>query len=251
MIRLEHISFSYGEGFSLEDISLEVRPKELISIVGPNGSGKSTLLKLCTGQLSPKEGSVFIRDERLSQMKARQIAKEISYLSQNGLVSDLTVEEVVLHGRFPYTAFPHRYGSRDREYARMAMEQMDLLPMSQLPLSSLSGGERQKAMIAMALCQDSKAIFMDEPTAFLDPYHRLTLMEKLKSLSDGGKSVVCVLHDLPLALQFSHKIAVMEKGKSIFFGTAQEALECDALTRVFGIEIKQSNDGFYYYGKKK
>ena len=183
-------------------------------------------------------------------MKARQIAKEISYLSQNGLVSDLTVEEVVLHGRFPYTAFPHRYGSDDRERARIAMEQMDLLPMSQLPLSSLSGGERQKAMIAMALCQDSKAIFMDEPTSFLDPYHRLTLMETLKSLSEQGKSVVCVLHDLPLALSFSDRIAVMEKGKTVFFGSSREALEGGALEKIFGIEVRQSKDGFYYYGKK-
>ena len=169
MISLSNVFFSYSGGFALRDVSLSLNRGEFVSIVGPNGAGKSTLLKLAAGQLSTMEGAVKIENHSVREMKVRDIAKEIAYLSQTGLNSDLPVEEVVLHGRFPHTPFPHHYGRMDRETAKAAMEKTGLLPFAERPLSSLSGGEKQKAMIAMALCQNSNYLLMDEPTAFLDP----------------------------------------------------------------------------------
>lgn len=250
MISLSNVSFAYSGGFGLKDVSLTLNGGEFISIVGPNGAGKSTLLKLAAGQVSPREGSVEICEQSIMVLKPRDIAKKIAYLSQTGLNSDLPVEEVVLHGRFPHTSFPHRYGKKDREMAKAAMEKTGLLPFAQRPLSSLSGGEKQKAMIAMALCQNSKFLLMDEPTAFLDPSHRIALMEELARLADDGQGILCVLHDLPLALRFSHRIAVMRDGAIVSLDTPEKTLKSGILEKVFGIELGKSEDGFYYYKNK-
>ena len=247
MISLSNVSFSYSGRFALRDVSLSLNRGEFISIVGPNGAGKSTLLKLAAGQLSTTEGTVKIENHSIVEMKVRDIAKEIAYLSQTGLISDLPVEEVVLHGRFPHTPFPHRYGRMDREIAKAAMEKTGLLTFAERPLSSLSGGEKQKAMIAMALCQNSNFLLLDEPTAFLDPSHRVSLMEELTKLADDGKGILCILHDLPLALQYSHRIAVMQEGALVSFDTPEKTLKNGVLEKVFGIEVGKSTDGFYYY----
>lgn len=251
MITLSNVFFEYPGGFGVKDISFTIERGEFISIIGPNGAGKTTLLKLAAGQLSPREGTVSLHNQRVSQMKARELAKEIAYLSQAGLKSDLTVEDVVLHGRFPHTSFPHVYGKRDRDLARNAMEKMGLLSFARRPLSSLSGGEKQKAMIAMALCQNSGALLLDEPTAFLDPSHRLTLMEELRAVTKSGKSVLCILHDLPLALRYSNRIAVMQEGKLVSLETPEQTMKSHVLTDVFGITMGKSEDGFYYYGDRK
>lgn len=251
MITLSNVSFEYPVGFGIKNISFTLDRGEFISIVGPNGAGKTTLLKLAAGQLTPKKGSIKIKERDLSQMKAREIAKEIAYLSQTGLKTDLTVEDVILHGRFPHTPFPHVYGKRERNMAESAMKRMGLLPLAHRPLSSLSGGERQKAMIAMALCQNSGALLLDEPTAFLDPSHRLSLMEELGSLITGGKSILCVLHDLPLALRYSHRVGVMQAGKLVSLETPEQTVKSGILTEIFGIELGKSEDGFYYYGNRK
>lgn len=251
MIRLENASFAYSAGFQLNEISLDLKRGELLSLVGPNGAGKSTLLKLAAGQITPSDGSVFLGDINLSSPKAKKIAQDLAYLSQTGLLSDLPVEEIVLHGRFPHAAFPHRYGKEDRRLAQIAMEQMGLLSLAKRPLSTLSGGEKQKAMIAMALCQNCQTILMDEPTAFLDPFHRICLMEQLKKLSQSGKSVLCVLHDLPLALRFSDRIAVMEKGRLVSLDSPENTMRSGVLTEVFDIVIERSENGFYYYADRK
>lgn len=251
MIRMENVSFSYSSNFQLHEISLELKPGELLSLVGPNGAGKSTLLKLAAGQIAPLSGAVFLDDTPLSKSKSKQNAKALAYLSQKSLHTDLPVEEIVLHGRFPHTAFPHRYTREDRHLAKCAMEEMGLLPLAKRPLSTLSGGECQKTMIAMALCQSCQTILMDEPTAFLDPFHRICLMELLRSLAEGGKSILCVLHDLPLALRFSDRIAVMENGRLVSLDTPENTLNSGILTKVFGIKLERSENGFYYYADRK
>ncbi len=251
MIRLSNASLHYSTGFCLEKVSLDVKHGELLSLVGPNGAGKSSLLKLAAGQIKAIDGEIFLNQKEISTCKKGEIAKEITYLSQTGLNSDLPVEEIVLHGRFPHTVFPHRYGKADREKANAAMEQMGLLSLAKRPLSTLSGGEKQKTMIAMALCQNSQTLLMDEPTAFLDPSHRIALMEELKALTARGKSVLCVLHDLPLALRFSDRIAVLENGNLLSVDTPENTLKSAVLTRVFGIELEKTDNGFYYYANTK
>ena len=251
MIQFSDVSYRYPDGFGVEGITFEIKQGEILSLVGPNGAGKSTILKLAAGHLSPSRGNVTLFDRNLSRLSARRIAKEIAYLSQQGLRTDLSVEDVVLHGRFPHTVFPHLYGKKDRLLAQNAMKQMNLSDLATRSLSSLSGGERQKAMIAMALCQNCPAILMDEPTAFLDACASIRLMEELRSFSAKGKGILCVVHDLPLALRFSHRIAVINHGRIVSLETPEQTAKSGVLTDVFGIELAYSDDGFYYYGNIK
>ncbi|MBE6713453.1 MAG: ABC transporter ATP-binding protein [Ruminococcaceae bacterium] len=250
MMVLKNVSYSYSSGFRLEELSLELKSGELLAVLGPNGAGKSTLLKLAASQLTPNKGELLLDGKALSQMKVNEVAKQIAYLSQVGFQSDLPVKDVVLHGRFPHTPFPHHYGKNDLMLAKKAMEQTGLSDLADRPLSSLSGGEKQKALIAMALCQNSKTLLLDEPTAFLDPSHRFALMETLSSLAEDGKSILCILHDIPLALRYSHRIAVLEQGRLLSVASPEDTLKSGILTQVFGIEIGKSTDGFYYYAKK-
>ena len=251
MICLENVSYSYAGGFALQNQSLELKQGELLTLVGPNGAGKSTLLRLAAGHIKPSGGSITLGMQPLTKLKSRDVAKKLAYLSQNGLQSQLPVDEIVLHGRFPHTPFPHRYGKDDQELAKKAMEQMGIAHLANRSFSTLSGGERQKTMIAMALCQNAETILLDEPTAFLDPFHQICLMEQLKVLSSSGKSILCVLHDLPLALRFSDRIAVMENGDLVALDTPKNILKSNVLTEVFGIELQKSANGFYFYADRK
>lgn len=251
MICLENVSYSYADGFSLKSLSLKLNPGEILTLVGPNGAGKSTLIKLAAGHIKPFSGSITLEETPLAKLKSRDIAKRLAYLSQSGLQSQLPVEEIVLHGRFPHTPFPHHYGKCDQELAKKALKQMGIEHLAKRSFSALSGGERQKAMIAMALCQNAETILLDEPTAFLDPFHQIYLMEQLKALSVSGKSILCVLHDLPLALRFSDRIAVMENGELLTLDTPKNVLKNGILAKVFGIELLESGNGFYFYGDRK
>ena len=160
----------------------------------------------------------------------------------------MTVEQMVLHGGFPHLSYPRRYGEKDREVAFEALKQMGLDELAGRPLSSLSGGIRQKAYIAMALAQDTEYILLDEPTAYLDIYNQIELMNILKSLAQAGRGVVTVMHDLPLALEFSDGIAVINNGRIAACDTPENICTSGIVKEIFGTELRYSEtEGTYYY----
>ena len=235
MLELNRISAGYGKQTVLNDVSAFFEKGKLTSIIGVNGCGKSTLLKAILGILP------------LLTMSRNEIAKMIAYLSQGKNTPDMTVMQMVLHGRFPYLSYPRKYTSRDREIAYSAMEQVGIADFAEKPLFMLSGGMRQNAYIAMALAQDTDYILLDEPTTYLDIAHQLELMRLLKQLSDNGKGIVTVMHELPLAFDFSDKLTVMSNGKIIACGTPSEICESHIVEDIFGVEIKQVQKGKYLY----
>ena len=192
-------------------------------------------------------GEITVDGENLLTMSRNEIAKKIAYLSQGKNTPDMTVMQMVLHGRFPYLSYPRKYTSRDREIAYSAMEQVGIADFAEKPLFMLSGGMRQNAYIAMALAQDTDYILLDEPTTYLDIAHQLELMRLLKQLSDNGKGIVTVMHDLPLAFDFSDKLTVMSNGKIIAYGTPSEICESHIVEDIFGVKIKQVQKGKYLY----
>lgn len=206
----------------LNDVSAFFEKGKLTSIIGVNGCGKSTLLKAILGILPLSGGEITVDGENLLTMSRNEIAKKIAYLSQGKNTPDMTVMQMVLHGRFPYLSYPRRYTGRDREIAYSAMGQVGILDFAEKPLFMLSGGMRQNAYIAMALAQDTDYILLDEPTTYLDIAHQLELMRLLKQLSENGKGIVTVMHDLPLAFDFSDTLTVMSNGGIIAFGTPSE-----------------------------
>ena len=247
MLELNRISAGYGKQTVLNDVSAFFEKGKLTSIIGVNGCGKSTLLKAILGILPLSGGEITVDGENLLTMSRNEIAKKIAYLSQGKNTPDMTVMQMVLHGRFPYLSYPRRYTGRDREIACSAMEQVGIADFGEKPLFMLSGGMRQNAYIAMALAQDTDYILLDEPTTYLDIAHQLELMRLLKQLSDNGKGIVTVMHDLPLAFDFSDKLTVMNNEGIIACGTPSELCNLPIIEDIFGVKIKQMQDGMYSY----
>lgn len=247
MIALERVSAGYGAAPVLRDVSCTLPKGQLISLVGPNGSGKSTLLRVLAGMLIPGAGRVVLEDTPLRELKPNMIARRIAFLAQERDTPDLTVAQLVLHGRFPHLQYPRRYGPRDLAIARAAMERMGLEAHSHCPLAKLSGGMRQKARIAMALAQDSDYILLDEPTTYLDIGHQLALMNLLRELAVSGKGILAVLHDLPLAFSASDQVLLLHEG-SLVGKAAPDALSASGMVRdVFGVDLIPSAEGRYHY----
>lgn len=251
MLELKNVCAGYGNREILTDVSFSFSKSEFVSVVGPNGSGKSTLLKTAMGILPLTSGGVYVDGENLRGLSQRRIAEKIAYLSQGRNVPDMTVGQLVLHGRFPHLSYPRQYSENDKQIVLRAMSQLGISEYADRPLSALSGGMRQNAYIAMALSQDTDYILLDEPTTYLDIFHQLELMKTFKKLSDMGKGVAAVLHDLPLAFSFSDRVIVLNDGKVVADGAPSEIYGDAVIYDVFGIELDYSeseqNYRYKYY----
>ena len=159
----------------------------------------------------------------------------------------MTVMQMVLHGRFPYLSYPRHYTDSDRQKATRAMETVGIGHLAHWPLHALSGGMRQNAYIAMALAQDTDYIFLDEPTTYLDVAHQLDTMRILRRLADEGRGIVTVMHDLPLAFNFSHEIAVMKKASIAVVAPPRDISTSDVIREIFGVQVMRLEDGTFYY----
>ena len=247
MLEIKNVTAGYGKQPVLSGVSAAFEKGRLTSIIGVNGCGKSTLLKVMLGILPLMDGAVEIDGAELSALKRNEIAQRVAYLSQGKNTPDMTVMQMVLHGRFPYLGYPRRYTSRDREIAFAAMERMGISDLAEKPLYSLSGGMRQNAYIAMALAQDTEYILLDEPTTYLDIAHQLELMQILRELANSGKGIVAVMHDLPLAFDFSDTLAVINKGTLSIQATPSEISESRVVEDIFGVKIRRGQKGNYLY----
>jgi len=247
LLEVKNLFASYGKKEILKDVSLCFEKGMITSVTGPNGCGKTTLLNTLTGIVRKKSGDIFIDGESISQFKEKALAKKISYLAQAKTVPDMRVGQLVLHGRFPHTGFSGIYGKSDRDAAVSAMEKMDILHLADKSLITLSGGMRQNVFIAMALCQDTDYILLDEPTTYLDIENQLKLLKLLRTLASEGKGIITVLHDLPLALCYSDKVAVMKDGKIASFDNPENIYSSGVIKSVFNAEIKKGEDGKSFY----
>lgn len=247
MIELKNVCAAYGKGNVLHDVSLRLPKEKLIAIVGLNGSGKSTLLKTAVGILPTSAGEFIIDGCSASDMSRIERARKVSYLAQGKSTPDMTVKQMVLHGRFPHLRYPRRYGKDDMRTAENAMRQMGIADIAERSVSSLSGGMRQKTYIAMALAQDTDYILLDEPTTYLDISGQLELMKVLRDLTHAGKGVCVVMHDLPLAFRFSDEIILMHDGHVCAVNSPEEMCKQDTVRQVFGVSMRNKNDNDYYY----
>ena len=242
MLEIQHLTGGYPGNPVLKDISL-IFPKGTVTVVaGPNGCGKSTLLKSIAGIL-PASGSILLDGVSLQSCSSRERAQRIAFLPQSRSVPEITVGRLVLHGRFPYLSYPRQYRKADRDAADAAMAALKISDLAQRPLPSLSGGQRQKAYIAMALAQDTDVVLLDEPTTFLDISHQLQMMELAKQLASRGKTVVLVLHDLTLALEHADHLVVMSQGAPITTGTPEAVFQSGCLKQVFGVDLGRTQVG--------
>ena len=247
MIKLDKITAGYEDHVVLQELSASFEKGSLTSIIGINGCGKSTLLKTILNMVPLQGGEVCIDGTSLQSMSRKPIAQKVAYLSQEKSIPDMTVEQMVLHGRFPYLSYPRRYTAQDREIVIQAMKQMGITAFAQKRLQTLSGGMRQDAYIAMALAQNTDYILMDEPTTFLDISHQLGLMKTLRNLADSGKGIITVMHDLPMAFTFSNRILLLHNGRVACCDTPKNICNREILEEIFGVRIVAEEDGERYH----
>ena len=228
MLELRNITAGYGETMILRNISLDFPKGTVTAVLGPNGCGKSTLLKAAAGLLPLAAGEISAPRPR---------ARPIAYLPQSRRLPEMTVRQLVLQGRYPWLGWPRRYSQRDLALAEGAMERLGVAEYAHRPLSELSGGTRQRCYLAMTLAQDPEVFLLDEPTSFLDPLHQLRLLSLCRELAAEGRAVAVVLHDLPLALRYADRAAVMKDGRLLAVDSPERLLERGILEQVFGVKI--------------
>ena len=243
MIEFEHVYAGYSGRTVVRDLSFTVPKGSVTALIGPNGCGKTTLLRAAAGQLPLQGGRVLLGGKDAAQLGRKAFARTAAYLPQTRSTPAITVEALVSHGRFPYLGLSRRMRPEDRAIVQRAMRQTGVESWAGRELRTLSGGERQRVYIAMALAQDTDIILLDEPTTYLDLGRQFELLELIRTLNAGGRTILMVLHDLALALRYSDRVALMEQGRLVSFGTPEDLLDSRALDRVFGIQSHRTPYG--------
>lgn len=237
MLEARELSVGYPGRTVLEDVSLAVRPGRVLVLLGPNGCGKSTLLRTLPGLQPPLGGEILLDGKPLGDYGPRQSARKIAYLPQSRAVPSITARRMVLHGRFPYLSYPRRYREEDYAAVDRALTAAGASDLADRPLPELSGGQRQKIYLALALAQETETVLMDEPTTYLDIRNQLETLALLRRLAAEGRGVAAVLHDLCLALTAADDVAVLGEGRLLALGGPEEVFQSGILARVMGVRL--------------
>lgn len=237
-VELRGVRFAYGEHAVLDGLSLALLAGCLTGIVGPNGCGKSTLLRVIDGVLEPAAGEALVEGDALDSLSARERAERIALLPQIHRTPSMTVEALVSCGRYAHMGLFGGLTEQDRQIVAESMRVAGVEHLAHKAARTLSGGERQRAFIAMVLAQRARTVLLDEPTTYLDPRAALDVMGLARGLvHEQGMTGAVVIHDLPLALRFCDRIAVMDGGCIVAVGTPAEILDQGVLEQVFGVMI--------------
>lgn len=244
-LQVKNLSFSYSWRKVLDKLTFGVRRGELVGVIGPNGAGKSTLLYLLAGLIVPESGKIVLgeKDTRFlsRRMWSQKVAMVFQEIPQN---LELTSQEVIAMGRFPHIGRWQREGDVDEEKVSWAMETTSTAVFSDRLFSELSGGEKQRVMIARALAQEPELLLLDEPTSHLDVLHQLEIMDILLDLRAAGVAIVSVFHDLNLVSQFCDKALLLKEGRMLSFGGVEEVMKAEEVEKLFGVEFLEATHPF-------
>lgn len=233
-LQVEHLSFSYQEEKKIiDDIHLHVKKGELVGIIGPNGSGKSTILKNIYRALKPDSGAVFLDGEAIYKMSSKKTAKKLGVVGQeNSIPFDFSVGEIVAMGRNPHKKLLEGETEEDKKIVVNALKQVNLEHMIDKNYMHLSGGEKQRVIIARVLAQQTEFLLLDEPTNHLDIHHQLQIFDLIKEL---GVTVLSAIHDLNIAALYCDRLYIVKDGKIVASGTPVEVLTKEIILQVFDI----------------
>lgn len=244
-LHTEHLAVGYEKPL-IKEIELSVNRGEILTLIGPNGAGKSTILKTITRQLSPHRGVIWIDKSSLKELTGNQVAKKMAVVMTKRVQPELmTCEDVVATGRYPYTGRFGVLGEKDREKVWQALRMVQAETLAEVPFDKISDGQRQRIMLAKAICQEPEVIVLDEPTSYLDIKHKIELLYILKDMVQQKKiAVIMSLHELELAERISDKVVCVGNGKIQCCGTVEEIFEGDYITKLYGIEKGSFYDKF-------
>ncbi len=236
VISLRQVGFSYDDGaWALTGLDLDVDRGELVGVLGPNGSGKSTLLKIVDGLLAPQEGVVRLNGRPVSDYSRAELAREVAMVGQESHFRfSFSALEVVLMGRFPYLGRFQFEGERDMEVARDAMEATHCLYLARRSIHELSGGEKQRVMIARALAQEPSMVLLDEPTSFLDLRFKKEVFDLIRALThERGLGVLVATHDIDLAAAYCDRLVLLKSGRIHTTGIPEEVITASHMEAVY------------------
>jgi iron complex transport system ATP-binding protein len=236
-ISISHVDFSIGEKKILSDISFSVDDGGLVGLIGPNGAGKSTLARLIAGLTKPESGKIDLDGRPLPSIGRKELAREIAYMPQGHTVYwALEVYQVVALGRLPHLNPFASISGEDAAAIEHAIDMADVRDLVDRDVTTLSGGERARVMLARALAVESPILLVDEPIASLDPFHQIKVMHLLRSTAEQGRLVIAVLHDLSLAARFCDRLLLLGEGRLVADGTPRDVLNNLNLAETYAIE---------------
>jgi iron complex transport system ATP-binding protein len=244
ILQLTNVSFAYHKEPVVQRMSLSVEPGEFIGILGPNGSGKSTLLKMLGGILKPDAGTVLLKGKDLREYNRKILAQSIAWLPQeHSMAFSFRVDEIVLMGRHPYLSPMTFEGQKDYDIADQAMRTTDTTHLSDRQFTDISGGEKQRVMMACAIAQEPEVLLLDEPTTALDIKYQLEIISILDRLNhNDGMTLIMAMHDLHLASKYCRRLILIDKGKIVKDGMPEEVLQKEILESVYGVQLKVFHD---------
>ena len=235
MVSLDGIAASYGTVPVLSEIDLEVERGTFVGLIGPNGAGKTTLLDVLRGVHEPDRGRVQIAGESIRDLSARRAGQLVASVPQSTALSfEFTVRQVVEMGRTPHLGRLEGLGPDDREAVQSAMDRTEVAQFADRPVTDVSGGERQRVLLARALAQDTPVLVLDEPTASLDVDHAVRTLELVRDLLSDGRTVVAAIHDLNLAARYCDELVLLAGGAVRAAGPPAEVLTSATLEHAFG-----------------
>lgn len=237
MIAVRSLAKSYGERQVLSDVDLDLPAGGVIGLVGANGAGKSTLLSVIARLLGADAGTVEVGGLNVATAPGRQLSTVLSVLKQdNHLAVRLTVRDLVGFGRYPHNR--GRPTEHDETIVDQALEWMDLTELADRYLDEMSGGQRQRAFVAMVLAQETPYMLLDEPLNNLDMVHSVAMMRRLRAAAhELERTVVVVMHDINMAAAWSDRIVAMREGRVVLQGTPEETMTRECLSKVFGMDV--------------
>ena len=249
-LKLENFSSGYKNNFVVSNINLSVNSGEWLGVIGPNGSGKSTLIKGILRIIRSFEGNIYLKNKDIKFFSNKKISQTISFLPQQ-LNSNLmlTVRQLVALGRSPYKEFwEFDLNKNDQEKINQSLNLVDMYGLKDKQINQISGGQLQRAYLALALAQEPEILILDEPTNALDLKYQIKLLEIIKDLKlNSNISVITILHDLNLAARYSEKILALKSGKSIGYGSCDEIINEKFIKEIFDINVLVSETP---YGKQ-
>ena len=233
------MGFSYFENPALKEINFTVREAEFVGIIGPNGAGKSTLIKIIAALLDNYTGQITLHNQKIEEIDRRTFAQKVAYVPQSiELNFHFNVQEVVRMGRFSHLSGLFAEDPEGENAVTRALIHMDLKHLQHRSFTTLSGGEKQRVIIASTLAQESGLLLLDEPTTALDLRHQQMILSRLKKLSNAEqKTILLVTHDINLAAQFCDRLILMNEGAIVADGTPEDVLNFRLIQKVYGVKV--------------
>ena len=244
---VEKCSFRYGTPEILNDLTFNLYPGKFYGLIGPNGSGKSTLINLLMAARQPHSGKIQFRNKIIQSYKQQTLAQHISFVPQDiNIGFDFSVYDIVLMGRHPHIPRFHKPSQKDLHIVNEVIKLLDIELVRNRPVTHLSGGEKQRVVVARALAQNTEIMMLDEATSNLDIKHTIDILRILKKrVKDSGRTIIAAIHDLNLAAAFCDELLVLNNKILDDFGPIQTVLSAELLDEVFSVQGEVNFTGKY------